>query len=178
MKKFLVFVLVLLAAAVAVGLLSSPEYDIESSVVIDASPQAVHAYVGELTRWPEWAPWHEADPSIKVSYGATTTGVGASQSWTSDDGNGDLTFTRCDPATGIAYDMAFIMEGGRIPSQNAMTYSAVDGGTRVTWSMAGTWKGAIPPVLDGWMKLLSPWMIGGMFDQGLAKLKTVVEAKA
>ena len=52
----------------------------------------------------------------------------------------------------------------------------VEGGTEVTWSMEGTWKGIMPPVLDGWMKLATPWMIGGMFDRGLQNLKEKVEA--
>jgi hypothetical protein len=31
-------------------------------------------------------------------------------------------------------------------------------------------------VFGGWMCLISPWMMKGMFDEGLGSLKTKVEA--
>ena len=177
--KLLKVLVVLLVIAVAVGGLSSTEYSIERSITIQAPPEAVHAYVGDLTRWPSWAPWDEQHDDIQTTYGDKTTGVGAHQSWTSAEGSGELTFTRCDVQTGIAYDMAFIMdEDTRVPAHSAMTYKpAAGGGTEVVWSMSGDWKGATPPIVDGWMQILSPLFLGGMFDDGLTKLKTVVEGQ-
>ncbi|MHC5210669.1 MAG: SRPBCC family protein [Planctomycetota bacterium] len=177
MKKFVMGLLVLLLILVAIGLIAPKDYAVERSVTIAATSEAVHAFVGDLTKWPEWTPWIEDDPSIETTYGAQSTGVGASQSWTGEDGAGELTFTKCDPTEGIAYDMAFIMEDTRVPAKSSMTYHSVDGGhTEVVWTIEGSWKGAVPPVLDGWMKILSPWMIGGGFDRGLTKLKSKVEA--
>jgi len=177
MKKFLIVLVILVLAVAAVGFLGPTEYAIAKSVKIDAEPGAVHEYVGELRKWPEWSPWEELDPSIVTTYGDKTTGVGAYQSWTGEDGGGELTFTRCDPESGIAYDMAFIMEDDKIPATSAMDYKQVDGGTEVTWTMNGDWDGAVPAIMAGWMKILSPWMIGGPFDQGLENLKARVEAK-
>ena len=178
MKKVLIVLVLLVAVVALVGIATPTDYDIGTSLVINATPEQVHAYVGHLEKWPEWAPWEEEDPTIVTTLGDKTTGVGASQSWTSKDGDGELTLTKCDPATGIAYEMAFIMEGERFPSTSAMTYKAVDGGTEVTWTMQGDWKGAMPPIVDAWMKIFTPMMIGGMFDQGLQNLKGLVEASA
>jgi hypothetical protein len=175
-KKFLMIVLVLVIALVGVGLASSTDYSVESSMLIDAPASEIHAYLGELRKWPEWSPWDEADASIVTTFGDKTTGVGAFQSWTSDDGDGELTLTTCDVDTGVAYDMVFINGDERTPASAVLAYRAVDGGTEVTWSMEGDWKGVVPPVMDGWMQILTPVMIGGMFDDGLAKLKVVVEA--
>lgn len=176
MKKFLTIVLVLLLIMVGVGLASPTDYAVDSSVVINATPAAIHAYVGDLQRWSEWSPWEAADDSIVKTLGDKTTGVGASQSWTSEEGDGELTLTTCDVENGIAYDMVFIHDGTRSPATSAMTYRIVDGGTEVTWSMEGDWEGVVPPVADGWMQILTPVMIGGMFDDGLGKLQEVVEA--
>lgn len=176
LKKILIAFFVVAALFVMVGLLVPADYSIERKITIQAPPEAVHAWVGELKRWPEWAPWHEQDPSIVTTYGAATTGVGAHQTWTAEDGDGELTFTQCDPASGIAYEMAFIQGETRVPATCAMTYARVGDATEVSWSMQGSWKGAMPPVLDGWMKLATPWMLGGMFDQGLETLKAKVEA--
>ena len=178
MKKLFLILIVIAAVLGIVGAVSPTDYALETSIVIDAPPEAVHAYVGDLRQWEEWAPWVEEDPSIVTTYGDRTTGVGASQSWTSDNGDGKLSLTKCDAQTGIAYDMTFINDETEAPATSAMTYEVVDGGTKVTWSMEGDWEGAMPPVLDGLMNYLSGMMIGGMFDQGLANLKAKVEANA
>ena len=179
MKKLLVVLIVLVVVLGAIGYMTPKDYHIAKSITIDAPPSAVHAYVGDLRRWPEWAPWNEQDPTIRTTYGEQTAGIGAHQSWTSEEGDGELTLTMSDPAKGIAYDMAFIKEDSRVPATSAMTYEpSADGGTVVTWSMEGTWDGVVAPVVDGWMKILSPMMIGGMFDDGLANLKSKVEASS
>lgn len=175
MKKIGLGLLVVIALLVVVGLVAPKDYAVAESITVRAPPDHVHRYVGDLRRWPEWTPWQEHDPTIVTTYGERTAGVGASQSWAGKDGEGELTLTRSDPNSGIAYQMAFIMDQTRIPASGALAYTPTDGGTEVTWTMEGSWKGAVPPVLDGWMKILSPWMIGSEFQRGLAKLKQVVE---
>ena len=180
MKKVLTRVLAvsLLFAGVAAvaGWLMPTTYKIERVVTIDAAPAAIHAHVHDLERWPAWAPWEEEDPSIVTTYGAQTVGVGASQTWTSDQGDGELTLTRSGPASGIAYDMAFIMDGARAPSICAMTYAPAGGSTTVTWTMEGDVHDFMPRVLAGLMTPLMDAQISSMFDKGLQNLKGQVES--
>ena len=91
----------------------------------------------------------------------------------------ELTFTKCDPASGIAYDMAFIYEGDRSPATSAMTYEKAEGGgTKVTWTMEGDVGTMAPPVVAGYMNaFVMKGSIGGMFEKGLEKLKASAEAK-
>ncbi|MDJ0654502.1 MAG: SRPBCC family protein [Xanthomonadales bacterium] len=176
MKTILISLTVLIVVVVAVGVVTPKDYSVVSTVTIQAPPERVHEYLGDLKRWPEWAPWHEEDPTIVTTFGPTTTGAGASQTWTGDSGDGELTFTRSDPKSGISYDMAFLSDGERFPATVTIDYADKGGATEITWVMEGSWKGIVPPVMDGWMKLMTPWMIGGSFDRGLANLKAVVEA--
>ncbi len=176
MKKFLVVLALVLLIVVVVGAVLPTDYSIERSIDIQAPPARVHAHVGDLEQWPSWTPWLEQDPTIQVTLGDTTTGVGASQTWTGDSGNGELTFTKCDPATGVAYDMAFIMGEVRAPSVGALTYRPSGASTTVVWSMRGDVGDFMPPVVGGYMNLMMKSSIAGMFDQGLSKLKTVVES--
>ena len=176
MKTLLMVVVGLVAAAVIAGLTMPTTYAIEKSVEIQGTTAEVHALVGDLQRWEEWAPWYEDDPSIVNTLGEKTTGVGASQSWTSDSGDGELTFTKCDAASGIAYDMAFIMEDTRAPAKSAMSYSAEGDTTTVTWTMEGNTADFMPPVVRGLMTPLMKGEIGGMFEKGLETLKGKVEA--
>jgi hypothetical protein len=168
MKKFLVVLLLLVIAIAAVGFFLPGEYSVERSIVINAKPSAVHKLVGDLKRWDEWTPWKEADPSIQVTFGQETSGVGASQTWTSKEGSGSLRFTAADEDKGIEYDMTF----AQWTSQGAIRYERVGDSTKVTWTMNGDLE---TPVLGGYMALLMPSMISGDFDKGLQKLKRQAE---
>ncbi len=176
MKKVLVILGVLLVAIVAVGMLVPSNYTMERSIVIQAAPERVHEFVGHLDKWPQWAPWADEDPELVITMGPMSTGVGASQSWSGKDGDGDLVFTKCDPVLGIAYDMAFVMDGERLPATSAMVYSGSGTETTVTWTMEGDWEGTVPTPIAGWMTLFTPMMMGGTFESGLSKLKEVAEA--
>ena len=175
MKKVLISLGVLAALFVVVGLFLPSTYAVEERVEIKASPEAIHALVGDLTKWNDWAPWLEADPTVVTTLGASTTGVGASQTWTSDEGDGELTFTASDPAKGIAYDMVFIMGETRAPAACAMTYEVNGENTTVVWTMEGDMGDSMPPVVSGYMTLIMGGAIGEMFQAGLQKLKTVAE---
>ena len=166
-KKILIVLVVLIAAFIAVGLFLPKDYAVTRSAVIEAKPATIHALVGDLERWPEWTPWKEADPSVEVTLGEKTTGVGASQTWTSKDGRGSLTFTQWDPKTGIAYDMAF----EQYTSSATMRYEPQGEATKVTWRMEGRMDG----VVGGYFVLLMDGVVGDMFEKGLARLKAKAE---
>lgn len=158
---------------VVVALFLPNSYSVTRSVVINAPAARIHTYTGDLTRWPEWTPWLKEDPTIEVTLGDTTTGVGASQTWVGESGGGELTFTRSDPAWGIAYDMAF--DRGKYRSRNTMEYQAAGESTEVSWTMTGDHG---PNPLERYFGIFMPAMIGPMFDEGLARLKLVSEKAA
>jgi hypothetical protein len=168
MKKFFLVLLVLLVVAAAVGFLLPHDYRVEESVVINAKPSRVHDLVGDLKRWDEWTPWKEMDPTVQVTFGTATKGVGASQTWTGKDGAGSLTFTASDEDKGIEYEMKF----DEMPAKGAIRYERMGDGTKVTWSMSGDME---MPVVGGYFALLMPRMVGGSFEKGLSKLKSEVE---
>ena len=174
---YLYIALGLLALIVIAGLVIPSHYAVVRKNTIAALPAAVHAFVGHLELWPEWMPWEQEDPSIVTSLSDNTTGVGASQSWTSAKaGDGEVEFTECDEATGIVYDLAFLMKDRRAPSKASIRYSPSGKSTSVTWTMEGNMDTMMPRVLAGWFKLMMVRMIGKQFDRGLASLKGKVEA--
>ena len=183
MRKLLLALLGLLLPALVVGMILPTEFRVLRQIEIEAPPAEVHTLVGDLERWSEWSPWIEKDPTIVVNLGERTTGVGASQSWTSEQGDGELTFTASDPSTGIAYDMAFINDGERALATSEVQYLELvrDGEqgshTRVSWTMDGDTATFAPPILSGYMTFLMNDWISSDFDLGLAKLKERVEAK-
>ena len=179
MKKILliagiVFGTFVVAVLVACLTLAS-EFALDRSIRIQASPEEVHAYVGHLDRWPEGTPWEQMDDTMVVKPGASTTGIGASQSWEGKDGQGELVFTKCDPASGIAYDMKFINGEIEAPSACAMTYTRDGEATVVHWTMEGDAADMMPALMAGPMRVLMEVAISEAFDTGLAELKTKVE---
>ncbi len=179
MKKFLVIFLCLVLALGTIffvgGMVLDKEYEVSKSIIIDAKTRAIHPYVNDLAKWPEWQPWKDHDPSIVVSLGKKTEGVGAAQTWTGDQGDGEVTITKSDRKTGIEYDFAWIQGGTRMPALAGMNYEEIGSSkTRVTWWMKGEMT---MPIVGGWFALMADTNIGRAFDTGLAKLKTTVEAK-
>ena len=171
LKNFLLSVLLILIIIVVAGLFLPASYTVERSITVNEGPEKVHEYVGDLTKWDEWAPWKEEDPTIVVTRGDKTRGVGASQSWVGESGDGALTITKDSPEEGIEYDIVF--EGGQYVCQGAIVYEGLpDGGTEVTWIMSGDME---TPVIGGYFAILMDSMVGDMFDRGLKSLKSKVE---
>lgn len=166
-------IIILIVIVVVVGLFLPTNYKVQRSVVIDASPSQIHKYVGDLNNWDSWEPWREGDPSIVITRGEKTQGIGASQSWVGDSGDGALTFTKDSPNEGVEYDLVF--DDGEYMSQSAIDYDPLEGGeTKVTWTMSGD-IGA--PVIGGYFALMMNSMVGEMFDKGLSNLKNTVEGQ-
>jgi hypothetical protein len=172
LKKFVIVVLVIVGLFVGLGLALGSDFRVERRAVIKADAARVHEHCGELKNWPAWSPWIEADPTIVTTFGDKTTGVGAHQSWTGADGNGELTFTKCDPTSGTAYDMVFIDGERRSPSVCVMNYKPVDGGTEVIWVIEGKLD---MPVIGPYLALAFDGMVGPSFERGLEKLAALCE---
>lgn len=144
------------------------KYDVARTATIAASPEAVHAQVGDLREWPNWLPFTKHDKTVKTTI-EQPTGVGASQHWTSDNGNGELKFTASDEQKGIEYDMLF---DKKYPSKCSLSYAKDGDATKVTWRM----HGQNSDFLGKWMAAAMNLMVGPMFDEGLADLKAKVES--
>lgn len=171
LRTILSAIIILIVILVVVGLFLPTKYTVERSIVIDASPGKIHEYVGDLNNWKTWEPWRQEDPTIVVTHGEKTKGVGASQSWVGSSGDGALTFTKDSPTEGIEYDLIF--DDGTYASKSAVTYDPLeDGETRVTWTMSGNMG---TPVVGGYFVLMMDAMVGEMFDKGLSNLKNTVE---
>lgn len=159
--------LVVMLAVVAIFLPSS--FTVERAIQIGAPPSAIHHLVGDLKRWPEWGPWTEDDPTIVITLGTSTRGVGASQSWAGASGAGELVFTASSPERGVEYDLTF---DESFPSQAALRYTPSANGTDVVWVMHGDVGWNLPA---RYLARAMEALVGPMFETGLQSLKRVVE---
>lgn len=147
------------------------EYHVERTVSINAPVEQVHRLTSNLeTGWSQWEPWTAADDTIVTTYGDVVEGVGANQFWSSKDGTGDLTFTACDLTNGVKYDLAF--NGDQYLSTGEIRYAPTATGTDVTWVMDGEADG----IIGKYFGVMMDSMVGPMYEDGLDRLKTAVEA--
>ncbi len=155
---------------IAIGFALPSSYTISRAVTINAAPARIHALVNDLERWPDWTPWAKADPSLVVTFGDITQGVGAHQSWTGNSGGGELTITRSDPDWGVGYDMS--LDDGKYKSQATLEYKRAGSATEVVWTMSGE-NGNNP--FTRYFGLMMDPMVGPMFEDGLNRLKLAAE---
>ncbi len=160
----------LLALLVGFGLILPSEYEIKREILINAPTADIHKVVGDLSQWDKWTPWKEEDPSLVITPGSKSTGVGASHSWTGRDGSGRLLFTKSDVDEGVVFEMQFNNEVDK--TTGSITYRKTDDGTIVMWTMNGDLK---LPIVGPYFALMIGSNAGPMFEKGLENLKRVVE---
>jgi len=169
---------ILIAFAVLVGLLSLGSYLIpakwqfKQSVIVNATADRIFPFVTDLKKWNEWNAFALLDPDTKFSYSGSATGVGSVSAWVSPQmGSGSQTIIRAEPAEGVEFDLLF---EGKYAMQGKITFTAAEGGTRVTWTSWGE-NGMNP--LHRWMSLVGGKMMNEGFFKSLMTLKAKVESE-
>lgn len=153
------------------GLLLSGKFSVSRSVQVTAAPDKVYALVADPREWKKWSVWHQRDPAMVIEYSGPASGAGAVWAWQSKtEGDGKMSFTAAEPPSKVSYDLYFPDFG--TTSTGELRFEPAGGGTQVTWVMNGD-MGANP--LFRWFALFSDQMVGGDFEAGLARLKTVAE---
>lgn len=153
------------------GMLLSPKFHIERSVLVNAPAEKAYPLVADPHRWKEWTVWNQRDPAMKIEYFGAASGAGSGWAWKSaSEGDGKMTLTAAEPNRRVAYDLYF--PDFDSTSTGAITFSAEGGGTQVRWTMDGD-MGRNP--IGRWMGLFMNDLAGKDFDAGLANLKALAE---
>ncbi|MES0873488.1 SRPBCC family protein [Sinimarinibacterium thermocellulolyticum] len=174
LKWLLVTVAVLVLGLVGVGLFLPDEARLERSVVVDAPPATVYTALNGFRRFNEWSPWAGLDPDARYTDEGPPVGVGAKQSWNSEDpavGSGSQQIVEVEPFERIRMRLAF----AGFDSENYASYTlARQGeGTRVTWGYESRFYGNL---MARYFGLMLDRMLGPQYEQGLAKLKPLLES--
>ena len=170
--RWLLYILIFLALLVLAGFLFPRVATTERSVYIAEPPEVVFPYVNNFRNFNKWSPWYQIDPNTEYSYSGFSEGVGATMSWTSKDpkvGNGSQTITASEPYSRVDTALDFGAQG---KAQAEFKLVPQGSGTNVTWSFSSE-MGSGP--IARWMGLMVSKMVGTSYEQGLQKLKSVVE---
>ncbi len=179
MKKFVIIVGVLVVAFAgfaAVASMTQPdEFKVERSTVINAAPAVIFAEVNNLKQWEAWSPWVKKDPAASIAYSGPAAGVDSSMTWDGNHevGKGTMTIEESDAPSRIKMRLDF-EKPMKSTSYSDVTFALQDGATLVTWSMYGP-NNLIGKMIG--MVIDCEEMVGDAYEEGLASLKAVAEAK-
>ncbi len=169
-------VLIAIIAFLAMAWSADAEGSIESSIVIDASPEMVYEECIDIKKMDAWSPWHNIEPGA-FTYEGPSSGVGAKSVWSSDNpelGNGSLTIIEAEPNESIKTDMVFEGFNGQFNSWIVLAPQG-ENQTKVVWGynysdldLMGRFFMSIMDINEE----MTP-----KFEEGLADLKEIVESK-
>ncbi|MFV8781848.1 SRPBCC family protein [Microbulbifer sp. SA54] len=173
--RWIMYILTFLVLLVLAGFLFPRVATTERSVYIAEPPEVVFPYLNNFQNFNKWSPWYQLDPNAEYTYEGFPEGNGATMRWSSKDpkvGNGSQTITASEPYSHIATTLDFGTQGTASADFKLVPQG---GGTNVTWSFSSE-MGAGP--LARWMGLMVSRVVGKSYEDGLQKLKTVVEKEA
>ena len=172
-----------LAAVVVIFLivvaLQPSEFRIERSAIVRAPAPAAFAQVNDFRNWRAWSPWEQVDPALQRSYEGPQAGTGASYAWQGNKevGEGRMTITESRPGELVRIKLEFFKPFAATNTAEFSFKPAAGGtteGTTVTWTMTGR-NNFLAKAMCLFVNM--DRMVGGMFEQGLAQMKTVVERR-
>ena len=169
-----VIVIVLIAVFLVMVLLQPSQYQIERSTTINAPSAVVFAQVNDFHKWNAWSPWANRDPNMKQIYEGQASGVGAIYSWVgnSDVGEGKMTIIESRPGERIKIQIEFIKPFAAMNTTDFI-FTPQGNQTSVKWTMAGN-NTFLTKAFGVFVNMDK--MVGGDFEQGLARLKALSES--
>jgi uncharacterized protein YndB with AHSA1/START domain len=153
------------------------EFRVARTITVAAPAAVVFANLNDLHRWRDWSPYEGLDPALRRTYGGSPSGVGATYGWEGNAkaGAGTMTVTESIPGRRIAIELAFTRPF-KATNQAVFTLEPAAGGNlSVTWALSGNHT-----FMSKAFTMFVPMdkLVGGEFERGLAKLKTLSESQA
>ena len=180
MRKKLLIALGILVGVIVVFLgivaLQPSDFRISRSTKVTASSEVVFSQVDDFHNWEGWSPWAKLDPAAKNTFEGPAAGKGAIFKWSgnSEVGEGQMTITDSQPSEKIVIKLEF-KRPFEDTSTTEFTFKPEGDQTVVIWNMFGK-QNFMGKMVCMFMNMDK--MVGGQFDQGLAKMKEIAEQRA
>lgn len=174
-KGILFFVVGIVALALIVAIFVKKDYALEREVVINQPVEKVFDYIKYLKNQDNFSTWASMDPEMKKEFRGTDGEVGFVSAWESQDknvGKGEQEITAIKENERLDYEQRFI-EPFETTDFAYMTTSAVsDSVTNVKWGFTGRMEYPMNLMM---LFMNFEEMLGADFENGLGKLKTILE---
>jgi len=174
LKKILIALVAIVVVFLGVVAMQPSDFRIVRTATMSAPAPAVFGQVNDFHNWEAWSPWAKLDPAAKNSFEGPSAGIGAIFRWAGNKevGEGSMTITESRPSDLIRIKLEFLKPFAATNSAE-FTFKPDGDQTAVTWSMAGR-NNFISKAICLFMNMDK--MVGGKFEEGLAQMKSIVEA--
>jgi effector-binding domain-containing protein len=176
-----IIILVIVVLLLGVVILGPSSAHFEREATIEAPANVVFAEVTNMKTFNEWSPWFKMDPEAEYIWEGPSSGVGAKQTWFSEDqnvGNGYMMVSEATPNELVILEMGFDQNGNRDFTDEgeempmASFIISEDGeSTKLTWTFDITGVSG----LEKLMTMALPMFLGPAYEEGLARLKERIE---
>ena len=176
LKNILIGLAVIIIVFLIVVALQPAEYRVVRSGVVSAPQELVFNQVNDFHKWESWSPWAKLDPAMKQTYEGPPVGAGSIYSWVGNSkvGEGRMTLLESRPSDLVRIKLDFIKPFAST-CVTEFVFKPEASQTGVTWTMSGR-KNFMSKAFCLFMSM--DRMVGGDFERGLAKLKSVAESSA
>ena len=163
-------VVVLFLIAVA---MQPSDFKVERTATVHAPAPVAFAQVNDFQNWRAWSPWEKVDPALKRQYEGPKAGTGAVYAWQGNKevGEGRMTIVESRPGELVRIKLEFFKPFAATNTAE-FSFKPSGDGTAVTWTMTGQ-NNFLAKAMCLFVNM--DRMVGGMFEQGLAQMKTGVE---
>jgi hypothetical protein len=172
-KKVGLIVLAIIVLFLGYVAVQSPDYVISREIAINAPADKIFPYLNNSKLAESWGPWLEVDPESKMTYSGPDAGVGSRASWTGGKqlGTGSATIVESVPNERVGIKIEYT-EPMQMTQDSLYLIKAEGNQSVVSWTVRGknTFMGRLMCMFVNMDK-----MVGGMFEKGLSKLKSIVE---
>lgn len=156
----------LLLLFLLVGFLLSGRWEADRTLLIDAAPERIFAFLESPRGWRAWTPW----PDSGLVTSGPPTGQGARMSW-NDPNLGDGVFEIVEAQAPHLVRYRVSVQHNTMRTEGSVRLDPVDGGTRVSWVERGDF-GNNP--LMGYWALAMPRAQGRELEKSLNRLAEIV----
>ena len=178
LKRILLVLVVLIAVPLIVALFVNKDYAVEKEVTINKPKEEVFNYIRFLKNQDNFSKWAMTDPNMKKTYTATDGIVGFVSRWESENpdvGTGEQEIKKINEGERIDYELRFIKPYESTEKAYMTTESVNGNSTLVKWGFNGSMKYPMNITL---LFMNFDKMIGGDFETGLNRLKTILESQS
>ena len=175
METFLYILLGIVLLIIFLAAIAPKTYDVFRSIEINKPKSEVFEYLKYLEKQREWSPWEKRDPNMEHKFSGTDGTVGAISYWkgNKDVGEGEQEITKIEEGSRIEAELRFFKPW----KSQSDCYLEVDeisrDNTKVTWGFSGRNKFPMSLMM---LFMSMDKMVGKDFEEGLASLKTKLEA--
>ena len=172
LKTLLLIVAAAIAALLIYAATKPDSFRIQRSATIAAPPDKVFALLNDLRQFNTWNPFAKMEPTVIITYDATSAGVGGAYNWQGEKtGVGRMQITESVPAQRVSAKLDFT-KPFEAHNQVDFTVQPQGNGSTVTWAMHGPM-----PYLNRLMTIFFDMdkTVGKDFETGLANLKALAE---